>query len=109
MLPRAQKPTLRDFMLMQTQTRTRLCKDTSVFDPCVKLTGLTSFEKTTIMSWYSDTNVDKGLDMSLAHQVNIRGISLFGFLHHLEFRKWQIVGSHSTPECFKSNPLSIRY
>ncbi|UJR18796.1 hypothetical protein I4U23_005702 [Adineta vaga] len=63
MLSRLQKPSLRDFMLMQGQTRSRLCLDTAIFDPCDKLTELTSFEKATLMSWSSDSNVDKGLNL----------------------------------------------
>ncbi|CAF1418087.1 unnamed protein product [Adineta steineri] len=55
MLPRVQKPTLRDFMIVQAQTRTQLCLDKAVFDPCIKLTQLTSFEMATITSWYSDS------------------------------------------------------
>jgi len=63
MLSRLQKPSLRDFMLVQGQTRSRLCLDSAIFDPCDKLTELTSFEKATILSWSSDSNVDKGLNL----------------------------------------------
>ncbi len=63
MLSRLQKPSLRDFMLMQGQTRSRLCVDTAIFDPCDKLTELTSFEKATLLSWSYDSNVDKGLNL----------------------------------------------
>jgi len=63
MIPRPQKPGLRDFLLMQAQTRTQLCMASEVFDPCEKLPQLTSFEKATLMSWSSDTNVDKGLNL----------------------------------------------
>ncbi|UJR18400.1 hypothetical protein I4U23_005304 [Adineta vaga] len=63
MLSRLQKPSLRDFMLMQGQTRSRLCLDGAIFDPCDKLTELSSFEKATLSSWSSDSNVDKGLNL----------------------------------------------
>ncbi|UJR34580.1 hypothetical protein I4U23_027356 [Adineta vaga] len=63
MLSRLQKPSLRDFMMMQGQTRTRLCVNSAIFDPCEKLTELTPFEKASLMSWYSDTTVDKGLNL----------------------------------------------
>jgi hypothetical protein len=62
MLSRIQKPTSRDFLLMHAQTRTRLCSDQEIFDPCEKLSQLTSFEKATLMSWSTDSNVDKGLN-----------------------------------------------
>jgi hypothetical protein len=63
MFPRLQKPTLRDFLLMQSRTRTQLCMDSGIFDPCEKLLQLTSFEKATLMSWSWDTNADKGLNL----------------------------------------------
>ncbi|CAF5077638.1 unnamed protein product, partial [Rotaria magnacalcarata] len=37
MSSRAQKPALRDFLLVHAQTRTRLCKDSERFDPCDQL------------------------------------------------------------------------
>ncbi|CAF1387240.1 unnamed protein product, partial [Adineta steineri] len=42
---------------------TRLCNHNEIFDPCEKLLKLTPFEKATLMSWLSDTNVDKGLNL----------------------------------------------
>ena len=63
MLPRPQKPSLRDFMLMHARTRAHLCSDDEIFDPCVELKYLTSFEKATLTSWAADSNVDKGLNM----------------------------------------------
>jgi hypothetical protein len=63
MLSRLQKPTLRDFLLMQAQTRTRLCMHDQIFDPCEKLVQLTSFEKATLKSWSSDSSVDKGVNL----------------------------------------------
>jgi hypothetical protein len=63
MLSRLQKPTSRDFLLVQAQTRTRLCMDDDVFDPCEKLPQLTSFEKVTLLFWFSDSSVDRGLNL----------------------------------------------
>jgi hypothetical protein len=63
MLSRPQKPALRDFLLMHSQTRGRLCTDEEIFDPCKQLSQLTSFEKSTLMSWFTDSNVDRGLNL----------------------------------------------
>ena len=63
MLSRPQKPTLRDFLLMHSQTRSHLCADEEIFDPCKQLPQLTSFEKSTLMSWSTDSNVDRGLNL----------------------------------------------
>jgi hypothetical protein len=63
MLSRPQKPTPRDFLLMHAQTRAHLCTEQEIFDPCEQLYELTSFEKTTLLSWYADSNVDKGLNL----------------------------------------------
>ena len=58
MLPRPQKPSLRDFRLMHARTRAHLCSDDEIFDPCVELKYLTWFEKATLTSWAADSNVD---------------------------------------------------
>ena len=63
MLSRAQKPALRDFLLMHAQTRSHSCADHQVFDPCEQLTQLTSFEKATLTSWSIDSNIDRGLNL----------------------------------------------
>jgi hypothetical protein len=63
MLSRPQKPALRDFLLMHGQIRTHLCTDQEIFDPCEQLSQLTSFEKTTLMSWSTDSTVDRGLNL----------------------------------------------
>lgn len=60
---RHQKPTLRDFLLVQAETRSRLCRDDQIFDPCKELTDLTEFERATLRTWSSDSNVDKGLNL----------------------------------------------
>ncbi len=62
-MSRSQKPTLRDFLLLHSQTRATLCSDNEIFDPCESFAYLTSFEKATIMSWSSDFNTDKGLNL----------------------------------------------
>lgn len=63
MLSRPKKPVSRDFLLMQARTRAQLCMDKEVFDPCEKLLELTSFEKGTLMTWSSDSSVDRGLNL----------------------------------------------
>ncbi len=63
MLSRFQKPTLRAFLMMQAQTRADLCLDDEMFDPCENLSQLTSFEKATLISWSSDSSVDKGVNL----------------------------------------------
>ncbi len=60
---RSQKPSLRDFYQLQAQNRNQLCMDEEIFDPCEKLTQFTSFEKATLNSWSSDSNVDRGLNL----------------------------------------------
>ncbi|CAM4840767.1 unnamed protein product [Rotaria magnacalcarata] len=57
------KPALREFLLMHAQIRNRLCSDNEIFDPCLKLSYLTSLEKATLILCSSDINVDKGLNL----------------------------------------------
>lgn len=66
MSSRSQKPALRDFLLMHGQTRTRLCTDEEIFDPCTRLSELTPFEKATLTSWSVDSNVDSGLNLYIS-------------------------------------------
>ena len=55
--------TLRDFLLLHAQARSRLCMDQEFFDPCEQLSQLTSFEKITLMSWSINLNVDRDLNL----------------------------------------------
>ncbi|CAF2156356.1 unnamed protein product [Rotaria magnacalcarata] len=48
---------------MHAQIRNRLCSDNEIFDPCLKLSYLTSLEKATLILCSSDINVDKGLNL----------------------------------------------
>lgn len=63
MSSRPQKPALRDFLIMHSDTRKVLCSREGVFDPCTKLLSLTSFEKATLTSWCLDSNIDKGVNL----------------------------------------------
>lgn len=63
MSARAQKATVRDFLQMHSQIRTHLCMESEIFDPCKRLSRLTSFEKATFSAWSLDSNVDRGLNL----------------------------------------------
>jgi hypothetical protein len=63
MASRANKPTLWDFLLSHSETRAHSCTNSEVFDPCEKLSQLTSFEKATLMTWSTDFNIDKGVNL----------------------------------------------
>jgi hypothetical protein len=71
MLSHSLKLTSRDFLLMYTETRTQLCTEQGIFDPCEQLLYSTSFEKTTLVSWSIDSSVDRGLNFySLLHYLS---------------------------------------
>lgn len=48
---------------MHAQTRSRLCSDLEIFDPCEQLPEMTPFEKSTLISWSLDSKVDRGLNL----------------------------------------------
>lgn len=81
MLPRLQKPTLRDFLLTHAQTRTRLCMDHEIFDPLDKLQQLSSFEKATLMSWSIDSSVDRGLNLYIVLHI-LSAINNSSYYYH---------------------------
>ncbi|CAF3334323.1 unnamed protein product [Rotaria sp. Silwood2] len=81
MLSRPQKPTLRDFLLMHSQTRNHLCTDEEIFDPSKQLPQLTSFEKSTLMSWSTDSNVDRGLNLYILIHF-LSGINNNSYYYH---------------------------
>ncbi|CAF2059110.1 unnamed protein product [Rotaria magnacalcarata] len=106
MSSRAQKPTLRDFLLVHAQTRTRLCKDSERFDPCDQLAQLTSFEKATLMSWSTDSNVDRGLNLYiLLHYLSAINNN-FCYYHYVN--NGNPDGTRSMPKHARSMPRHAR-